>query len=70
MDQAARTAVLGFDPQFPPLVLGVDEEVSCFPSAFSWAKTYAEFHEQLGYWRLYYNMFCDRRILDAKNITQ
>lgn len=70
LEQAARSAVLGLDPEYPPLILGVDEEVTCFPSAFSWAKTYAEFHERLGYWRLYYNMFCDRRILDAKNMTQ
>lgn len=66
LDSAARSVVLGFDPEYPPLDLGVDDEVSCFPSAFSWAKTYGEFHERLGYWRLYYHLFSDRRLLDRE----
>lgn len=70
LDSAARSVVLGFDPEYPPLDLGVDDEVMCFPSAFSWAKTYVEFHERLGYWRLYYHLFSDRRLLDREKLER
>lgn len=64
LDHAARSVVLGFDPEHPKCELGACDELLAFPSVFSWAKSFCEFHDRLGYWRLYYSMFRERRVLN------